>query len=138
MGYLEDISAKGASANPFFMMMGVEVRSMGEGKAVLSMKIQPGMKNGEGWLQGGLFVALADEAMALATYTLLSPDETIATVSESTSFLSGAKEGTLRAEATVIRRGRRVVFAEGNVFDDTTDRHLVRSSAVFAVSRLQA
>ncbi len=135
MGYLEDIQSLGRDANPFFREMGIDIGEYGGGRALLGMQVRPGMKNGEGWLQGGLFVALADEAMALAVYTLLEKGETIATISESTSFLSGTREGKIHAEGRVIKRGRRVVFAEADVFDESEDRMLSRSSGVFAVSK---
>ena len=59
------------------------------------MPIRPDMLNGEEFLQGGLFTALADEAMVLAIYPLLGPEERIATISECTTFLSGAQRGVL-------------------------------------------
>jgi len=37
----------------------------GNGKAELFMPVRPDMHNGVGWLQGGLFTARCDEAMAL-------------------------------------------------------------------------
>ena len=135
MGYLDDIRSLGRDANPFFREMGIDVSEYGDGKAFLCMEIRPGMKNGEGWLQGGLFVALADEAMALAAYTLLEPGETIATISESTSFLSGTREGKIYAEGRVIKRGRRVVFTEADVLDGPGGRTHSISSGVFAVSK---
>ncbi|MDK2973871.1 MAG: hypothetical protein PWP08_242 [Methanofollis sp.] len=132
MGYLEEISAKGQKANPFFVMMGIEPISFGDGTAVLSMQVRPDMLNGGGWMQGGIYVALADEAMALALTTLLGADERIATISEATSFLSGAQDGTVRASGRVIRKGRSVAFAEGEVTRDD-GRVLARTTASFTI-----
>jgi uncharacterized protein (TIGR00369 family) len=99
------------------------------------MEIRPDMWNGVGWLQGGLFTALADEAMALALYPLLSANEGIATISESTSFIRGAREGTLIAEGRVIKKGHRVAFAEGEVFTGDGEKTMLsRTSAAFAVT----
>jgi uncharacterized protein (TIGR00369 family) len=115
--------------------MGIEVVSAKEGKAVLKMAVRPDMHNGVGWLQGGLLVALADEAMALAIYTQLLDGEGIATISESTSFLKGIREGVVFAEGNVIRKGRRVAFCEGEVWTGDTSKVLVsRTSAAFAVT----
>ena len=61
--------------------------------------------------------ALADEAIVLAVYQTLAEGETIATIAESTSFLRGVNGGTLRAVGRVIKRGRRVIFGEGQVYD---------------------
>jgi len=132
MGYLEEISAKGQKANPFFVMMGIEPVSFGDGAAVLSMQVRPDMLNGDGWLQGGVYTALVDEAMALALITVLDQGERIATISEATSFLSGVQDGTIRASGRVIRKGRSVAFTEGEVARDD-GQVLARTTASFAV-----
>jgi acyl-CoA thioesterase len=135
MNYIERIRAQGRDANPFFTLMGVELGGIGKGSAVLRMPVRPDMMNGEEWLQGGIFTALADEAMVLAIYPLLDPGERIATVSESTSFLAGAQGGVLVASGTVVKRGRRVIFAEADVTREGEDRILARCSAAYAVMR---
>jgi uncharacterized protein (TIGR00369 family) len=135
MSYLERIRNQGREANPFFCLMGIDVVSVEEGNAVLRMEVRPDMWNGAGWLQGGMFTALADEAMALALYPMLSPHEGIATISESTSFIKGVKTGVLIAQGRVIKKGHRVVFAEGDVRTDRDEKAiLARTSAAFAVT----
>ena len=52
MSYIEEIRRKGRKANPFFLLMGIELGSFGNGQAKLSMKVRPDMLNGAGWLQG--------------------------------------------------------------------------------------
>ncbi|MDN7025580.1 PaaI family thioesterase [Methanoculleus sp. FWC-SCC1] len=132
MEYLEALAQQGRDANPFFRLMEVEVGSYGNGTAALSMAVRPDMLNGVGWLQGGLYVALADEAMALALTTALKPGEGIATISENTGFLKGVNRGTITATARVVRKGRRVAFTESDVCaEDGT--LLSRTSAAFAV-----
>ena len=135
MSYLDNIRKDGKYANPFFCMTGIEVVCMEEGHAVLKMVVRPDMLNGVGWLQGGMLVALADEAMALALYPMLAPTESIATISESTSFIKGVREGVILAEGRVIRKGRRVAFCEGEVRVDTAEKAtLSRTTASFAVT----
>lgn len=135
MSYLENIKKDGRSANPFFCLMGIGVVSVEPGKAVLKMEVRPDMHNGVGWLQGGMLAALADEAMALALCTLLSKTEGIATISESTSFIKGVTDGIIIAEGHVIRKGRRVAFAEGEVFAGSDKKEILsRTSAAFAVT----
>ena len=92
MSYIEEIRRKGRKANPFLSLMGIELGSFGDGQAILTMEVRPDMLNGAGWLQGGLFTAICDEAMALALFTSLEEDENIATISESTTFLRGVNE----------------------------------------------
>jgi uncharacterized protein (TIGR00369 family) len=94
------------------------------------------MLNGEDFLQGGLFTALADEAMVLAIYPLLNPEERIATISESTTFMSGAQKGILIGTGRVLKKGRRVIFAEGDITMEGSERILSRSTATFMVTRI--
>jgi acyl-CoA thioesterase len=134
MSYFEELKRRGRDANPFFVMMGIEVDSIGEGTARLSMRVRPDRQNGVGWMQGGIFTGLADEAMALALYSVLSPGEGIATISETTSFLRGARDELLVATGRVVRRGRRVAFTEGEVRKDTEEGEvLARCAAAFAI-----
>jgi uncharacterized protein (TIGR00369 family) len=135
MTYLDNIRKDGKYANPFFCLMGIEVVSAGDGQATLKMAVRPDMHNGVGWLQGGMLAALADEAMALALYPMLEKTEGIATISESTSFIKGVREGFIIAEGRVIRKGRRVAFCEGEVrIDDAEKTMLSVTTASFAIT----
>lgn len=133
MSYIDEIRHIGRDANPFFRMMGIEVTSFGDGKAKLSMQVRPDMLNGVGWLQGGLYAAIADEAMALALFTLLSRDAIIATVSETTSYIRGVRDGRIIAIADVIRMGRKVAFVESDVLKEDDDTLLSRTTASFTI-----
>ena len=135
MSYLDKIKANDRTANPFFTQMGIEVISIDQNKALLKMRVRPDMLNGVGWLQGGMLVAIADEAMALAIYLQLGETEGIATISESTSFIKGVRDGVIFAEGRVVKKGRRVAFAESEVFTENSERTMLsRTSAAFAVT----
>lgn len=136
MGYLDEIRRRGRDANPYFQLMGIDVMAYGDGKAVLGMDVRPDMLNGEGWMQGGIFTALCDEAMALALYTVLEDDDIIATISETTSFLRGVQKGRIIAEGRVIKKGSRVAFTEGDVREvESTGGLLSLSGASFAIRK---
>jgi acyl-CoA thioesterase len=135
MSYLERIKKDGRSANPFFCLTGIDIVKAEPGIAILTMPVRPDMHNGVGWLQGGMLVAIADEAMALALYPLLAKNEGIATIAESTSFIRGVRKGTIRAEARVVKKGRRVAFMEAEVWGDDGEKILLsRTSASFAIT----
>jgi len=132
--YFEKIQKYGRDVNPFFKLMGIDVTKVEEGKAYLSMKVRPDMLNGVGWLQGAIFTALADEAMALALYTRTDRHERIATVSESSSFLKGARTGTIVASGWVVKKARQVAFMEGEVRRGGEEGELLaQSNAVFVI-----
>jgi len=100
------------------------------GEAEIVMPVRPDMHNGAGWLQGGLFTALCDEAMAL--FTVLEEGACITTISESTTFLQGVRSGRITARGRVIKRGRSVAFLEGGVKSEDGSL-LSRTLASFAV-----
>jgi len=135
MSYIEDIRRLGRDANPFLRLMGIELGPFERGEAALSMMVRPDMLNGAGWLQGGLFTALSDEAMALALFTVLDEDEGIATISESTSFLQGIRTGRVTATARVVKRGRSVAFLESAATSSDDGSILARTCASFAIMK---
>ena len=131
MSYLEEIKKRGRSANPFFVLMGIDVVSFGDGESRLEMDVRPDMMNGAGFLQGGIFTALADESMALALFTVLDDGARIATISENTTYLRGVKEGRITARGRVSKTGRHFAFVEGWVEKD--EEMLSKTSASFAI-----
>jgi uncharacterized protein (TIGR00369 family) len=133
MSYIEEIRTLGRDANPFFRLMGINLGPLGKGVAELSMQVRPDMLNGVGWLQGGLFTALCDEAMALALFTVLDGDESIATISESTSFFQGIREGRIKAVGRVIKKGHSVAFMEGMVTNSDDGSRLSETMASFVI-----
>jgi uncharacterized protein (TIGR00369 family) len=135
MSYIEDIRSQGRDANPFFRLMGIVLGPFEGGEATLSMRVRPDMLNGEGWLQGGLFTALSDEAMALALFTVLDEGQGIATISESTSFLQGIRKGSITATGRVIKRGRCVAFLEGTATNSEDGSLLAKTWASFAIMK---
>lgn len=122
----------GRDANPFFTLMGIDIGNYGSGRAELFMTVRPDMHNGVGWLQGGLYTALCDEAMALALFTVLDKGAAIATISESTSFLQGVRSGMIRAVGEVVKKGRSVAFMKGQVSSEDGSA-LAESTASFAI-----
>ena len=128
--YVEKIASIGSKANPTFQTLGIEPVSWGEGKAVLRMTVTPQLHNGSGFLQGGFYVILADEAIALAILATAGGDEGTATISETTSFLRGVTEGEIYGVAAITRKGRRIVFAEGEVRKGSPDGELLSKTVV--------
>ena len=55
---------------------------------------------------------IADAAMGIAIATTVSPQEDFTTMEMKISFFRPHIKGPLRAEGTVVKRGKRVAFAE--------------------------
>lgn len=135
MDYLNRIRIKGRDANPFFVLMGIQLGPYGEGRAELRMQVRPDMLNGAGWLQGGMYTALCDEAMALALFTVLEEGERIATISENTTFLQGARSGEITALGKVTKKTRNIAFTEGVVKHSDDGAILSQTNESFTILR---
>ena len=132
MSYIEEIERRGRDANPFFRLMGIDIGDYGDGRAELYMTVRPDMHNGVGWLQGGLYTALCDEAMALALFTVLDKEAAIATISQCTSFMQGVRNGRINAAGEVVKRGKSVAFMRGRVSSEAGVA-LAECTASFAI-----
>jgi len=105
--------------NPFVRFMGVEVPELGEGYARFTLEIRPDFHNSQGFLQGGVIAALADEAVAYALFSLVPEGEMISTVEMKINFLAPAQQGVLEAQAHIRKRGRTLSLGEVEVTQDT-------------------
>ena len=81
-------------------------------------------------MQGGLIVALADEAIAHAMMTQLSPEEGLTTIELKSNFLAGINNGELIADATVFKKGLSLVIGDCLVTDNN-GKSICRVSATF-------
>ena len=89
--YLDKLKAGQKGLNPFLDFMGIKLTKCDDGFAQFSMPIRPEFLQGAGGVQGGLIVALADEAIAHAMMTQLKPDEGLTTIELKSNFLAGVK-----------------------------------------------
>jgi acyl-CoA thioesterase len=105
--------------NPFVQFMGVEVPELGEGYARFTLEIRPDFHNSQGFLQGGVIAALADEAVAYALFSLVPEGEMISTVEMKINFLAPAQTGVIEAQAHIRKRGRTLSLGEVEVTQDT-------------------
>jgi acyl-CoA thioesterase len=105
--------------NPFVLFMGVKVPELGEGFARFTLEIRSDFHNSQGFLQGGVIAALADEAVAYALFSLVPEGEMISTVEMKINFLAPAQTGMIEAQAHIRKRGRTLSLGEVEVTQDT-------------------
>ena len=70
-------------------------------------------------VQGGVIVALADNAFVNASATAVRPGQTTTTTEMKANFIATATEGDLFAECRLIHRGRRLHVGDIEVTDGT-------------------
>jgi uncharacterized protein (TIGR00369 family) len=94
----------------------VDEAHSGHGFVVVTGTVEHRHLNLNGVVHGGVYATILDTAMGAAVVSLLTEGETTATTSLYIEFLRAAREGeTLTARGEVLRRGRHIAFAEGNL-----------------------
>ncbi len=134
--YLERLKKGEKGLNPFLDFLDIKLTDLKDGLADFRMKVRPEYMQGAEIMQGGLVVALGDEAIAHAMMTQLAPDEGLTTVELKSNFLSAVSEGELIAQATVFKKGRSLVIGDCLVTDDK-GRNICRVSATFLLLKNQ-
>jgi len=95
----------------------IDPRRSGRGFVTVTGKVEPRHLNINGVVHGGVYATILDTSMGAAVVSVLGETETTATTSLYVEFLRAAREGeTLTARGDVLRRGRHIAFAEGNLF----------------------
>jgi uncharacterized protein (TIGR00369 family) len=110
--------------------MGIRLVETADGYARFRMPLRREYLQGVGAVQGGLIVAMADEAIAHAMMTQLSPAEGLTTIELKSNFLAGVTTGELTATATVFKKGQSLIIGDCLVTDDK-DKNICRVSATF-------
>lgn len=87
--------------------LGMRVEEAGASRAVVSMDYRPEVTMPFGYMHGGALAALADTAAGIAVAASLGEGERFVTAEMKLNLLRGVKEGTVRAIAEPLHRGRR-------------------------------
>jgi uncharacterized protein (TIGR00369 family) len=102
-------------------------------RLVIEMDNRPDLVNVRGAIQGGLVATLIDIAAGRLAGEAAGVGHNVTTADMNVHFLSPIIEGPARAEATIVRAGRRLIVTSVDVFDKGRDRLAARSTLTFAV-----
>ena len=103
------------------------------GDFAMELDVTPAIKNPRGGVQGGLVATLADIVAGRALLDDLPPDHLLTTADLSIKYLASNDVGPVRAEATVIRRGRHLCIVQVDITDTGTGKLTAISTLSFAV-----
>lgn len=110
--YVDELRTRGQN-EPVASFLGMRLQELRPGYARITMKLRPEFVNFNGYIFGGIIMALADQAFAYAGNTLAYPS--IAT-QFNIHFVAAAGTGDeLTAEGHVVRSGPRVGISEMKV-----------------------
>ncbi|RNB84866.1 PaaI family thioesterase [Brevibacillus fluminis] len=117
MRYRKTITG-GIQASPVEQLLGIKPITIDPGQVLFEMEATEIHSNPQGTLNGGITSTLADIAMGVAFGTTLLPEESFTTIELKINFLKPVWNGTIRAEAKVMKKGQTVGFIDCSVFDE--------------------
>src|SRR6201997_3290707 len=103
---------------PVSELIGFEVSEASEGRVAVVLQAGTRHFNPMGTVHGGILCDIADAAMGIAFATTLSPGESFTTVELKINFFRPVWQAELKAEGTVVQRGRTMGYVECTVTDD--------------------
>ena len=95
--------------------LGMERIRSGGGRARIDVDVQEELTNRRGVVHGGLLTALLDSVLGAAVISAIRPEEWCGTMQLDVQFLEPGRGPSLVAAGQVVRRGRHVAFAQGDV-----------------------
>jgi uncharacterized protein (TIGR00369 family) len=106
---------------PIATHLGITLLSAADGRAIAELVVRPTLFNAMGTLHGGVFADLADATMGAAIASAAEPGESFTTTHLSVHYFTAIRQGVLRADATLIRRGRSSGFVECSLLDTSSN-----------------
>jgi 1,4-dihydroxy-2-naphthoyl-CoA hydrolase len=103
---------------PFAATLGMELVSATPEEVVGRLAWKEELCTTGGALHGGALMSLADNLGGVCAYLNLPAGAGTATISSSTNFLRGVREGTVTATARPLRVGRTVIVVQTELHDD--------------------
>jgi uncharacterized protein (TIGR00369 family) len=100
---------------------------------VIEMDNRPDLTNTRGALQGGLVATLIDVVAGRLAGNVTGSNQDVTTADMTVHFLAPIVVGPARAEATIVRAGRRLIVISVDVTDAGRDRLAARATLSFAV-----
>lgn len=108
---------------PIARTLGIRLAAAEPGHVTLEMDAAGHLANPMGTLHGGVLCDIADLAMGMSYASLLAPGETFTTLELKINFLRPVRQGTIRAEAALLKTGRTIGLAECRLL--TAERDLI-------------
>jgi uncharacterized protein (TIGR00369 family) len=97
---------------PLGSLLGIELRSMGDGECRWTVDVGPEHANPMGTLHGGVLCDVGDAALSTAYMSTLDPGRSFTTVDLTVNFLRPVWEERLEAVGRVVHRGRTIGVSE--------------------------
>ena len=115
----------------FTDLVGTEVVSTEEGRAVITIQAEQRHLNPSGTVHGGLISTLIDVSMAEALNTMTEEDEQPFTIQITVNYMKPGKPGTLTSTAQVRKGGERITIVEAEVVQEKDDEVIALATGTY-------
>jgi len=95
---------------PFTRRLGMKVVELGDGTCTVRVPFKKAFERPGGIVSGDIYMTAADVAFWLAIKTFAGVDDSSVTSQLNTAFLAAARREPIECRATVVKRGRRVLY----------------------------
>ena len=118
-----------------FPQMGnsIEVLNLSYGSIEARMKIGPENLRPGGTVSGPAMFALADVAIYLAVLAIIGPQKLAVTTNCSIDFMRKPAPGDLRAEARILKMGRRLAVGDVLIYSGEFSEPVARASMTYSL-----
>lgn len=121
---------------PIQELLDARVEHVEAGDAVVSMEAGEQHHNVINVVHGGILTSLAELAASVAIMTELEEDEAFTFIDQTTNYERPVVEGQVRAQARVVRKGRRIGLLEV-LLADAGDREVARARFTALVQQIE-
>ena len=103
----------------FAGVLGMEFTHLAPERVEATLKVRQELKQPWGIVHGGAVMTLADTVAGAGAYMNLGQDQETVTVELKINLIEAVREGTIRAEALPLHRGRSTSIWEARIMDET-------------------
>jgi len=101
--------------SPFAELLGMKLTELHDGFARVKLPYHEKLLQPFGRVHGGAIYSMADYALGWAAYSMVDPNEEVATIEMKMNYVGTIRDGVLIAEAQVIHCGSRTILVEVDV-----------------------
>jgi uncharacterized protein (TIGR00369 family) len=130
---IPEFQALAAESLPIFVAWNMEVLAIGHGTATLRLGHDDGFLRPGGTIGGPIQMGLADVAMFAALLGAIGPIAGAVTSNLSINFLRKPPPAGLRAEARLLKLGRRLAVGEVAIHGEADDAMVAHVVATYAI-----
>ena len=122
----------------FVKSCGIQLDSLKRGRAESVLEIKGVHSQQDGFVHAGVMATMADHTAGYAAFSLVSEDFRILTLEFKINFLRPATGEWLVCRAQVVKKGRNILVAESEVYDQRADTEKLAAKALVTLMAVPA